>query len=298
MMRFIKFFDVAAMATILLFGSGCSHNLREENQELRNLATRYEQENQRLMAQLAALRAKPEGVDPAELQRLEAEIRQRDQKLSVLRNALGTMQDQMALTGQIERKLQQLADELGGELVGSRLLLPGDYFFASGRYDLMPEGKAALKKFTDILGQDRFTLMISGYTDNVPIKHSRRYGVRSNRQLSLLRALSVLEQLHKNGYPENLMYPTGWGELHPVADNNTAHGRQLNRRVEIYIDPAGSDLLNAAVITDVSIGDTLRPAAVAQPAAPVVYSPLPATTYAAPISAPAVVGDGPVIYND
>ncbi|GHS90810.1 hypothetical protein FACS1894139_14100 [Planctomycetales bacterium] len=297
-MRFTHIFAVLSLAALLALGSGCSRSLREENQELRNLATRYEQENQRLMAQLAALRAKPDGVNPAELARLEAEISQRDQKLVVLRNALGAMQGQMALTEQIERKLQQLADELGGELVGNRLLLPGDYFFASGRHDLMPDGKSALKRFADILGNDRFMLMITGYTDDVPINHARKNGIRTNRQLSLLRALAVLEELHKNGYPNELMYPTGWGELKPIAANNDSQGRQLNRRVEIYIDPAGSDLLSAAAITNVNAANGGY--APAQPAYGQGYGAQP--TYAQPYgqgyAQPGYATDGPVIYND
>ena len=251
-MAIYRYLSAAVIAGMLMLGGGCSRSLREENQELRNLATRYEQENQRLMAQIAALRARPEGINPAELQRLEAEISQRDQKLTVLRNALTAMQGQVALTEQIELKLQRLAEELGGELIGNRLLLPGDYFFASGRYDLMPEGKSALKKFVDILGRDRFMLMITGYTDDVPVKHARKYGIQDNLHLSVMRAMSVLKQLNQYGYPKELMYPTGWGELKPVVDNSTAKGRQLNRRVEIYIDPAGSDLLNASAITSVS----------------------------------------------
>lgn len=247
-----KFCLSVMLLTVLFTAGGCARGLREENQELRNLATRYEQENRRLMAQIAALRARPDGISPSELQRLEAEIMQRDQKLAVLRNALAAMQGQVALTEQIELKLQRLADELGGELIGNRLLLPGDYFFASGRFDLMPEGKNALKKFADILGRDRFMLMITGHTDDVPINYARKQGIQSNRQLSLMRSLAVLEQLNKFGYPGELMYPTGWGELRPVAENGSTKGRQLNRRVEIYIDPAGSDLLNASAITSVS----------------------------------------------
>lgn len=253
-MSFLKRSVLAIVGAIVLTAlPGCESvsGIKEENQQLREIILKQEDENRKLMADLEALRSRPEGIDPAELEAREIEINKREKQLSVLRAALRQMQGQVALSERIESQLQALADELGGELIGNKLVLPMDYYFQSGQYTLMPEGKKKLARFAQVLKDYHLQLMIVGHTDNVPIKHLRKKGITSNRLLSLYRAMAVLDQLSKNGYDKNLMYPTGWGELKPLYPNDTAKHRQLNRRVEIYVDPSGSGLLNASAITDV-----------------------------------------------
>jgi chemotaxis protein MotB len=94
--------------------------------------------------------------------------------------------------------------------------------------------------------------MITGHTDSDPVKHSRKKGIEDNRHLSVMRALNVLEEMKKHGYPGELLYPTGWGELRPVSSNDSKQGKARNRRVEIYIDPAASGFFSNVAITDVA----------------------------------------------
>ena len=76
---------------------------------------------------------------------------------------------------------------------------------------------------------------IEGHTDNVPIKYS---GWKSNWELSSARAMSVLHYLiDDHGINPPRLSATGYGEYHPVETNDTAEGRQKNRRVEIVILP-------------------------------------------------------------
>jgi len=76
---------------------------------------------------------------------------------------------------------------------------------------------------------------IEGHTDNVPIKHS---GWKSNWELSAARAMSVLHYLiNEHAMDPGRLSATGFGEFHPVESNETAEGRQKNRRVEIVILP-------------------------------------------------------------
>ncbi|ROM57987.1 hypothetical protein BK648_04280 [Pseudomonas poae] len=73
-------------------------------------------------------------------------------------------------------------------------------------------------------------LRVSGHTDSVG---KDAY----NQKLSDKRAHSVVEYLISQGVPRgNFVSVTGAGESHPVADNKTAEGRALNRRVEIQIN--------------------------------------------------------------
>ena len=73
-------------------------------------------------------------------------------------------------------------------------------------------------------------LRVSGHTDSVG---KDAY----NQKLSEKRAHSVTDYLIGSGVPRsNFVSVTGAGESHPVADNKTAEGRALNRRVEIQIN--------------------------------------------------------------
>lgn len=115
-----------------------------------------------------------------------------------------------------------------------QLTMSGALLFDSGSAQLKPEAEEVMKKIGMIL--ERYangTIQVIGHTDNVPISGSK---FASNEELSSARALSVFYYLMDNTYldPVNLTH-SGMGERVPVADNSTAEGRSLNRRVEIRI---------------------------------------------------------------
>jgi outer membrane protein OmpA-like peptidoglycan-associated protein len=74
------------------------------------------------------------------------------------------------------------------------------------------------------------SIQIIGYTDSTG---SEAY----NQQLSQQRAISVLNALAAQGVNASRMTAIGMGESNPIADNSTAEGRMLNRRVNIKIQP-------------------------------------------------------------
>ena len=69
---------------------------------------------------------------------------------------------------------------------------------------------------------------IGGHTDSLG---SNAY----NQKLSQRRAESVKTYLSERGVDANRMEVKGYGEAEPVAPNDTAEGRELNRRVELKI---------------------------------------------------------------
>jgi outer membrane protein OmpA-like peptidoglycan-associated protein len=69
---------------------------------------------------------------------------------------------------------------------------------------------------------------INGHTDNTGSDEL-------NQKLSESRANSVKQYLLENGIGENRITATGYGESKPIADNKTAAGRAMNRRVEINL---------------------------------------------------------------
>jgi outer membrane protein OmpA-like peptidoglycan-associated protein len=101
--------------------------------------------------------------------------------------------------------------------------------FATNQAALKPAGREALAKISGILQVARgYTLSIEGHTDSVG-------ATDPNFDLSLKRAESVRDYLVEQGVPATSITVKGLGESQPVATNDTAAGRQENRRVEIVV---------------------------------------------------------------
>jgi len=81
-------------------------------------------------------------------------------------------------------------------------------------------------------------IRIEGYTDNVPISSRLQQKFPTNWELSAARAVNVLRFLQERiGIPGERISACGFGEFKPVADNATAEGRALNRRIQIVLVP-------------------------------------------------------------
>ncbi len=112
-----------------------------------------------------------------------------------------------------------------------------DILFDSGKAKIKQEADPTIDKVAVVLKENvpQLNVGIEGHTDNQPIKAS---GWKSNWELSTARALSVLHYLvYEKGISPDRLSAIGYGEYRPVADNDAADGRQLNRRVEIVILP-------------------------------------------------------------
>lgn len=87
---------------------------------------------------------------------------------------------------------------------------------------ILDEAAATLQEFTDI------NVEVAGHTDS-------QGDDASNQTLSQARAESVVAYLVDAGVSASQLTPTGYGESQPIADNDTADGRQTNRRVELVV---------------------------------------------------------------
>lgn len=139
---------------------------------------------------------------------------------------------------------ERLKDEIAKEQVrlsmdenGLVITFVAEVLFDSGKAKIRPEAYPVLDKVARVLNENvtEEGIGIAGHTDNQPIKYS---GWASNWELSTARATSVLHYLvdERRVSPERVS-AIGYGEYRPVASNDTAEGRQLNRRVEIIIIP-------------------------------------------------------------
>ena len=104
-----------------------------------------------------------------------------------------------------------------------------DVLFDSGKFTLRPSAREKLAKISGIiLAYPSLALSIEGNTDSVG-------GDAYNQQLSENRASSVRDYLATQGIPGASMTAQGFGKTQPVAPNDTAEGRQQNRRVELVV---------------------------------------------------------------
>jgi outer membrane protein OmpA-like peptidoglycan-associated protein len=104
-----------------------------------------------------------------------------------------------------------------------------DVLFDFNKYTLKPEARERLARISGIvLAYPDLRLEIDGYTDSIG---SDEY----NQTLSDKRAEAVRDYIVTSGVSMNNVVAHGMGKADPVADNTTAAGRQLNRRVEMIV---------------------------------------------------------------
>ena len=116
-----------------------------------------------------------------------------------------------------------------------QITLNGAVLFEPAEADVKEKALPLISKVGDILKNYSSNMVeITGHTDNVPLLDDPKYD--DNWDLSSARAKSVMMYLvNQKKLDINKMKASGRGEYEPIADNKTAEGRALNRRVEIKI---------------------------------------------------------------
>ncbi|MEX2260362.1 MAG: OmpA family protein [Bryobacteraceae bacterium] len=104
-----------------------------------------------------------------------------------------------------------------------------DVLFDTAKHSLRPLAREKLAKVAGIVsGHSGLKLDVEGHTDSVG-------GDDYNQRLSEQRGAAVRDYLTQQGMPVSSVTAKGLGETQPVASNDTANGRQQNRRVELVI---------------------------------------------------------------
>jgi len=117
--------------------------------------------------------------------------------------------------------------------VGDTIILnmPGNVTFATNSSDVSADFYAVLDSVALVINEFEKTYVdVVGHTDSTG---SQEY----NQQLSVARAGSVARYLESQKVLPERILTTGMGPNDPIADNDTAEGRALNRRVEIKLTP-------------------------------------------------------------
>lgn len=138
----------------------------------------------------------------------------------------------------IGRHMDKQVEELQADLEGATVQRVGEGIlitfneglqFDSDSYKIRSESDQNLNKLTEVLQKYEDTeILIEGHTDNTG---SEAY----NQTLSEKRANAVKVYLSSKGVLSERLLQKGYGENQPLSDNDTAEGRQNNRRVEVAI---------------------------------------------------------------
>ena len=123
----------------------------------------------------------------------------------------------------------QLVDLAAKKTDRGMVITLGDVLFGTGQSTLTPDGMRSAQKLADVLKQNTArTVLVEGFTDSTG-------SAALNQELSSRRAAAVRDALMQMGVAANRVNVRGYGEAYPVSGNDSAAGRQLNRRVEIVL---------------------------------------------------------------
>lgn len=142
-------------------------------------------------------------------------------------------------------------DELSIEVRNGKLYvsMSDKLLFPSGSDAVNQRGREAITMLAQVLKNSDLEVMVEGHTDPVPINTDRN---RDNWDLSVHRATSVTRIFTENGIPSQRIIASGRAFYHPVAENESAEGRQTNRRTEIVLAPKLDKLWKLAEAEDMS----------------------------------------------
>ncbi|GAA6140254.1 OmpA family protein [Hydrogenophaga sp. 5NK40-0174] len=163
--------------------------------------------------------------------------------LAVQMDLVANLQAEIEKREQEQARRVALEKALAGPLQSGRVTLEngrigisGNVLFDLNSDELRPEGRQLLKSLVPALqvylaNRDEM-LMVSGFTDDRPIQKGNLHFV-DNLELSAQRALNVTRALMEEGMPRSQVFSAAFGAEQPVASNESAEGRALNRRVEM-----------------------------------------------------------------
>lgn len=163
--------------------------------------------------------------------RLEARTREADKARTEAQRARSAEAEATTKAARETADMQRQIEELEAKATDRGLVLTlGDVLFATGSARLEAGADRNLSKLVTFLGNHpERRVLIEGHTDSVG-------SAALNRELSRQRAESVRGYLVREGIESQRLVVSGMGMDRPIASNDTAMGRQQNRRVEIIVE--------------------------------------------------------------
>ncbi len=205
-----------------------AYSQRQDTQEVSHLAYLAKQQTQ-VAVNVGMQKAADEMVTAAGVERERLNAEAKSQQADMATRQAVTAVDR---ANDLEKQLAYLSAQQSSK---GMVIVLQDMIFDSGKAELKPGAHSKLERIAEVLkAHPERKLMIEGYTDS-------KGGAEANRQLSERRAQAVAHALTSMGVNADRLQTHGNGEDAPVAGNDTASGRQQNRRVEIiFSDDKGA----------------------------------------------------------
>jgi len=230
-------------------------NLQEQYNDLQTNYNKLETENKEMQKSSAeALRNNQTALNEKESALSDERRKLNDMKalIDAQRNAIRNLKQEVCSALKCFTP-----DELSIEVRDGKLYvsMSDKLLFPSGSDLVNKRGQEAITMLAAVLANSDLEIMVEGHTDPVSISSERN---KDNWDLSAHRATSVTRILTENGIPPQRIIASGRGQFHPVATNETAEGRQTNRRTEIVLAPKLDKLWKLTEEEDISTSNNVN----------------------------------------
>ena len=162
----------------------------------------------------------------------------------------------MLLLGALAKRVQELAryrsdffgrlreilsDRSDIRIVGDRFVFQSEVLFGSGDNVINELGTVELNKLAEAVLQlekeipeeINWVIRVDGHTDNIPLSGTGQF--KNNWELSTARAVSVVQYLISKGVTPTHLVAAGFGEFHPLVEEDSDEARAKNRRIELKL---------------------------------------------------------------
>lgn len=220
----------AVLASTGCVGTGKYNELEAAYSDAQQRIATLENSRSALADEAAELSADKAGLkaDKAELERA----------LEQMRAANAAADARIAAYQDLTERFAAMIDagQLQVKIVDGRMIveLASDILFPSGSAKLSEEGAATLEQAGAILAQVDRSFQVEGHTDDDPIATQR---FPSNWELAAGRAITVVHTLNDAGVAMDKLSAASFADERPVASNDNAEHKALNRRIEIVVMP-------------------------------------------------------------
>lgn len=226
--------------------NGAKVKLAEYTSDSKSLAARLAEEQQR-NKELKEAYAKLQGSYQSNVQQGNVNISKLVDEINASNKFIKQLVDaktksdslNQVLTNKLTRSLSRTeANDVDVQVIKGvvYISLADNMLYKSGSYEIGERAGETLSKIAKIITDYKdYDVLVEGNTDNVPISQK---SIRNNWDLSALRASSVVQALQtRYGVDPKRLTAAGRGEYNPVASNDSAVGKQRNRRTQIIITP-------------------------------------------------------------
>ncbi len=220
--------------------------LEKSLDEEKKLSEKALSQVQLLNQQISALRRQIAALEDA-LDASESNDRESQTKITTLTKRLNIalakrVQELARYRSDFFGRLREiLSDRSDIRIVGDRFVFQSEVLFGSGDNVINELGTVELNKLAEAVLQlekeipeeINWVIRVDGHTDNIPLSGTGQF--KNNWELSTARAVSVVQYLISKGVTPTHLVAAGFGEFHPLVEEDSDEARAKNRRIELKL---------------------------------------------------------------